>query len=80
MTRITLDVKDNKLPFFMELLNNFDFINVKRKDKAKINTKEEDEPTKEEILANIRQGLKEVHLIEQGKMKSRPAKEFLNEL
>ena len=26
------------------------------------------------ILANIKQGLKEVHLIEQGKMKSRPAR------
>ena len=38
------------------------------------------EPTKEEILANIRQGLKEVQLIKQGKLKSRPAKELLNEL
>ncbi|MCH8317074.1 MAG: hypothetical protein IIA88_01030 [Bacteroidetes bacterium] len=38
------------------------------------------EPTKEEILENIRQGLKEVQLIEQGKLKSRPAKDFINEL
>ncbi len=39
-----------------------------------------DEPTKEKILANIRQGLKEVQLIEQGKMKATPLKDFLNEL
>lgn len=38
------------------------------------------EPTKEEILENIRQGLKEVKLIEEGKLKSRPAKDFINEL
>ena len=38
------------------------------------------ELTKEEILENIRQGLKEVKLIEEGKLKSRPAKDFINEL
>ena len=37
-------------------------------------------PTKEEIKDNIRQGLKELQLVEQGKLKTRPAKEFLNEL
>ena len=38
------------------------------------------EPTKNEIKENIRHGLKELHLIEQGKLKTRPAKKFLNEL
>jgi hypothetical protein len=38
------------------------------------------EPSKEEIKENIRQGLKELKLIEEGKLKTRPAKEFLNEL
>ena len=38
------------------------------------------EPTKEEIKENIKQGLKEVQLIEQGKMKATPLKDFLNEL
>ena len=38
------------------------------------------EPTREEIKENIKQGLKEVRLIEQGKMKATPLKDFLNEL
>ncbi len=38
------------------------------------------EPSKEEVKENIRQGLRELKLIEEGKLKSRPAKEFLNEL
>jgi hypothetical protein len=36
--------------------------------------------TREEIKENIRQVLKELQLVEQGKSKTRPAKEFLNEL
>ncbi len=38
------------------------------------------EKTKEEILEGIRQGLLEVKLIEQGKMKGIPIKELLDEL
>lgn len=38
------------------------------------------ESSKEEIKNNIRQGLKELKLIEEGKLKTRPAKEFLNDL
>jgi hypothetical protein len=39
-----------------------------------------EEPSKEEIKHNIRQGLRELKLIEEGKVRSRSAKEFLNEL
>lgn len=38
------------------------------------------EPSKEEVKENIRRGLRELKLIEEGKLKTRPAKEFLNEL
>lgn len=70
MKHITLKIKDSKFQFFMELIKNFDFVQVQ----------EYDEPTKEEILANIRKGLEEVKLIEEGKLKSRPAKDLLDEL
>ena len=56
----------------MELLRNFSFVKVKNES--------DDEPSKEEILEGIRRGLHEVKLIEEGKMKSRPAKEFIREL
>ena len=39
-----------------------------------------EEPTKEEIFASIKQGLKEVELIKQGKMKGTPLNDFLDEL
>jgi hypothetical protein len=68
MTQLTIQIQENKVPFFMELIKNFDFVKV---DKY---------PTKEEIKDNIRQGLKEIQLIEQGKMKATPLKDFLNEL
>lgn len=70
MKQITLNIPDSKFTFFMELIKSLSFVKVE----------EDQEPTKEEILANIKQGFKEMRLVEKGKLKSRPAKEFLNEL
>jgi hypothetical protein len=36
--------------------------------------------TKHPVLKSLEQGLKEVELIKQGKLKATPLKEFLNEL
>lgn len=41
---------------------------------------EEEEPTKEQILQELKEAFQELKLIEQGKLKARPAKELLNEL
>ena len=41
---------------------------------------EEEEPTKAQLLQEIKQAVKELQLIEQGKLKARPAKELLDEL
>lgn len=72
MTQITLNIKDSKVGFFLELIKNFDFVKVEKQDYI--------EPSKDEIKENIKQGLKEVRLIEQGKMKATPLKDFLDEL
>lgn len=72
MKQVTLKIKDSKFKFFMDLIKNFDFVKVKE---------EEDEgDSKEEIIANIRTGLQELKMIEEGKMKSTPFKQFLDEL
>lgn len=42
--------------------------------------KEMSKAEKEEILDSIRQGLVEVRLVKEGKLKSRPVEELLNEL
>jgi len=72
MTQLTLNIKDDKVSFFLELVKNFDFVIVENQDYI--------EPTKEAIKESIIKGLKEVQLIEQGRMKATPLKEFLNEL
>jgi len=41
---------------------------------------EEDEPTKKQILDNIKAGFEEMKLIKEGKLKATPLKDFLNEL
>ncbi len=80
MALITVKIKDNKVSFFRELIKNLDFVQEEKVEESEIRDDEYREPTKEEIKENIRKGLREVKLIEEGKMKSRPAKEFLNEL
>jgi hypothetical protein len=39
----------------------------------------DDDPT-EDVLENIKAGLEEVRLFKEGKLKTTPAKDFLNEL
>lgn len=67
MAQLIIQVQDSKVPFFMELIKNFDFVEV-------------DSHTDGELKENIRQGLKELQLIEQGKMRATTLKDFLNEL
>ncbi|WP_149243647.1 hypothetical protein [Dyadobacter sp. 32] len=72
MATLTLEIKDEKLKFFKDLIQNFSFV--------KVQETESDGDSDEQIIENIRQGVKEMRLVEQGKMRSRPAKEFLKEL
>jgi heme oxygenase len=41
---------------------------------------EYDEPSKEQILQELKEAVNELKLVEQGKLKTRPAKELLDEL
>ena len=41
---------------------------------------EYEEPAKEQILKELKEAIAELRLIEQGKLKARPAKELINEL
>jgi len=73
--QILLNIKDSsKLAFFLEVNKKFDFVSVK-----KIITNNEAEGNKE-ILEGIKQAVNEINLVKQGKLKSRPAKDLLDEL
>ena len=67
--KIVLDIKDDKVPFVLELLKHFKFVKTKSMSEKKENIKEE-----------IKEAVKELNLIRAGKMKGIPARELLNEL
>lgn len=71
MKQVTLNIPDKNYPGFMKLIKSLDYI--KKVDAG-------DEPTKEEILAGIKQAFKEVKLVKEGKLKARPIKDLLDEL
>jgi len=63
--KVLLDIKDEKVPFVMEVLKNFKFVKT-----APLTEKEE-------ILEDIKQAVKEVNQIRAGKRKGIPAREVL---
>jgi len=69
MKQITLEIDEKKYNFFLELIKNFDFISIKKEDTAK-----------KKALFHIAKGMQEAILADNGKIKSRSAKSFLNEL
>jgi hypothetical protein len=72
MKEVTVQIPDKKYEIFLELMKSLSFV-------KKVKTVD-DESTKKEILEGIRQAVKEVNLIKQGKLKPTSLKEFLNEL
>jgi hypothetical protein len=68
MKHITLEVKEDKYKFFLELIKNFDFISVSKNEKQK------------EILTAVARGMKEAQLASKGKIKTKHAKAFINGL
>ncbi len=67
MKEITIEVEEKKYHFFLDLLKNFDFFSIKKESK------------KDKILS-IAKGMQQAELASEGKIKSRNAKSFLNEL
>jgi hypothetical protein len=69
MQRVVVDIPDNKINFFMELVNNLGFKKVQKL------------PAKQkEFVDDLKHALDEVELHRQGKIKLQPARDFLNEL
>ena len=69
MQRLVLDIPDNKINFFMELVSNLGFEKVERLSNSQ-----------KMFVDDIKTSLKEVELHRQGKIKLQSAKDFLNEL
>ena len=69
--QVILNVKPQKYNFLVELLKNFDFVKI---------TEEKDGDSREEIIANLQQAARDLKLLKEGKLKTRPARELLKEL
>lgn len=69
MKQIVLNVDEKKYKFFIELIKNFDFVKITDESTAKKQT-----------LKEIAQGMQAAMLAGNGKIKTRSAKSFLNEL
>ncbi len=70
MKQVVLNIQDEKYRFFMELVKNLDFVQVEK----------DTEDSKEEIIANLEQGFKELKLYNEGKKEFRDANDLINEL
>lgn len=69
--KIILDIKDSRSDFFMELMQNLDFVKVVQEFKDK---------HKSEAVQDLYEAFSDAKLHEQGKKKLKSAKEVLNEL
>ncbi len=67
--KVLLDIKDSKVQFVMELLQNLSYV------KAKPLSDE-----KAQLMSEIREAVENLKLVRRGKLKARPAKELLDEL
>ena len=72
MRQVTIHTTDKEYNHFLKLVKNLHYV-------KKIET-DDDEPTKEEIIANIKKGFEEMQLIKKGELKTTSLKDFLNEL
>jgi hypothetical protein len=68
MTSVRLNITDSKVQFFLELIRNFDFVEIEEID------------SDEAISDNIRQGWREVQMIEKGTLQAKPIAALLDEL
>ncbi len=67
--KFILEVKDHKVPFIAELLGQFSYVKTKPLSDGKA-----------EAIQSIQQAIVEMNEVKQGKRKSRPIEDLLNEL
>ncbi|TAE33517.1 MAG: hypothetical protein EAZ91_02595 [Cytophagales bacterium] len=72
--QLTLEVPDQHVPFFKDLVKHLNFPVMVEDDET------DDEPSPEQLKAEMRQAVAELKLVRQGKLKSRPIADVLNEL
>ncbi len=67
--QLLLEIKDNKVDFFMEVLKNFSFVKAKRIT-----------PEKTQLMKEIKESVEYINLVKKGKAKARSVNDLINEL
>jgi hypothetical protein len=67
--KVLLDIKDSKALHLLEVLKSLPYVKTKQVTDAKA-----------ELISDIREAVKELKLIREGKKEARDAEDFLNEL
>ena len=66
MKQVTLNIADNKFKTFLEFIKTLDYVRI--------------EDSKEKALDELQNSLKQVKLMQEGKLPKQSAKDFFNEL
>ena len=69
--KVILDIQDNRVPFFMELLKSLDYISI---------LKEVKDEEKGKAVQELAEAFDDVNLHQEGKKQLKSAKDLLNEL
>ncbi len=69
--KVLIDIQENRVPFFLELLKSLDYINI---------LKEIEGEKKGQAIQDLVEAFQDVKLFEEGKKELQSAKDFLNEL
>lgn len=69
--KVILDIQENRVPFFMELLKSLDYIHILKEIKNK---------EKSQAIQDLAEAFNDVKLYEEGKKKLKSAKDLLDEL
>lgn len=69
--KVILDIKDNRVPFFMELVKSLNYVQV---------VKEVKDKRKSRFVNDLAEAFHDAHLHETGKKKLKSAKKLLNDL
>jgi hypothetical protein len=78
MEQITLNIPDNKVSLFIQMIGDLDFVKIK--ERKKVSLEDELTPGQKKTWKNIKRGFEEMKLVETGIIKVRPIQELLDEL
>ena len=78
MEQITLNIPDNKVSLFIQMIDDLDFVKIK--ERKKVSVEDELTPGQKKTWATLKQGFEELKMVEAGTLKARPSKDLLDEL